>query len=1263
MRPNHAPSAVRASLQALLTGLLTLQLGLAQAAPAQKPLLKKPGGSVAPNIFYTMDDSGSMSWMYAPSTADVWNGESQGYAPILHPNDTLAVAGDKCVLRTPDATVKTYSDAARTAMRLRSSAVNKIYYNPKIRYQPWARPSEAEGSFPNAVFTAAIIDPSSASGNTINLNTTVSSSQTWCTDEGTETATYTMYPASYYNIVGTYNAKATTDRYVQVRLDDAGSPPATFPKDPARTDCVVDANTCSLAEERTNFANWFTYYRTRSLLSRGASSLAFSRITQTVRVGYGQLNNGGSTEAGVRNNTVTRGVRDFQVGSTTRQQFFNWLYKVPAKDGTPLRLAVDNVGKYFQITSSTGPWATTPGAAAGADDAAVWKTQASCRRSYHILMTDGYWNGGAASKTGNYDGTTSTVTIANNESGRTYNYDATFTNGINTSKSPYADKASNTLADIVQYYWMTDLHPSLNNNIRTNIEGRDKSNKDKPYYSAAEKIDRLDHAFWQHLTTYTVGLGLTGTITDTSTVPPTVAWPTPTANAQNTVDDLFHAAVNGRGKFLQASDPQQYQEKLEQTLNEIFAEQKAVSGLSLSSFQITGNSLAYIPSFSNPQWTGDVQAVKASNTSEVVWTASKMLPEAANRKIFVNSGNGLVPFNSSLNASMRSLLGDTSNDLINFLRGDRSLEGNGYRCRGDQPGTTQCTQVRDTTTGQLTKEGLFGDVVNSNPVLLANNVDANYQLLDNKDEASKYREFMAKKAKRVTNNTGALVVGANDGMLHVLDAKTGAEVFAYIPQAVVGNLKRLSNKNYGNTTDDTQATAHRFMVDGKLNEHDVVIGGKWANVVVGSTGAGGKAVFALKFDAEKPSDFDDVTPSALAPAQNPFLWEINDTPSSGLTEKAKLGYITGSISAGRMKSGQWVAVFGNGAESTNGGAHLWIVDIATGTPIKVIQAGAAGGNGLGPVTLIRDGNRNIVGAYAGDLKGNLWRFDLESANASNWKVGFNGRPLLSISPSRPITAAPVFTVHPKGGLMVMFGTGQVYANGDETNADTQSLYGVWDLTVPGTSSATKPVSTMGQIVTQAIDPTPVVSGGKIVGYQTSSNSTTITYEPGGNGKRGWKVDMILQSGERLIFNPFMLANIAFFNSVAPSTTQAGDPCMGVQVSSYVYSLNPFSGQMPTYNLHDTDSNGVIDGKDKRVAVIEGDGEDGSVTPVTEPPKVCAPGAKDCTENPKKTCEGKGGKEFQLRSSKSTTKVCLAVGFSVRSWQQLNNFPKNPELGK
>jgi type IV pilus assembly protein PilY1 len=394
-----------------------------------------------------------------------------------------------------------------------------------------------------------------------------------------------------------------------------------------------------------------------------------------------------------------------------------------------------------------------------------------------------------------------------------------------------------------------------------------------------------------------------------------------------------------------------------------------------------------------------------------------------------------------------------------------------------------------------------------------------------------------------------------------------------------------------------------------------------------------------------------------------------------------LGYITGTMGMGRMKNGSWVAIFGNGMDSTAGGAYLWIVDIKTGAVIKTIQAGAdTSGNGLGPVSLLRDGNRNVIGAYAGDAKGSLWRFDLESASASDWKVGLGGAPLITMSPARPITSSPIFINHPKGGLMVMFASGKVYASGDETNADLQSIIGVWDLTIPGKSSASSPTAAMSQIVDQPVNQTAVVTTDKLTAYQTASTATTFAYT-NGSGKRGWKVDMKLQSGERNIFNPFILTSLAYFNSIAPSNSQAGDPCMGVQISSYLYSLNPLTGQMPPAATYDTNGDGVVDGNDLSTLAIKGKGEDGGFTPYKDGPTckpgvdcpgdgpTCKPGVdcpcpagQDCTPT-KSTC-GTGTTSTKMaNTSGAPTSSCLPVGYSVRNWQQLSNFPKNPNLVK
>lgn len=1264
------PSAAQFAVQCLVVALAMGHTGLAGSAPAQQPLFKKAGGSVAPNLFYTLDDSGSMGWMYAPSDRAVWLGETTtGVYPVPHQTDLVSSTGlpptgnSYCVVKTPYSAISPITAPAtptlgeRAAMRLRSPDVNKIYYNPSIRYQPWARPNVGNSNFGNSVFTAARVDPrniydsSVGTSTTVNLDTAYSSKTRWCDEDGAvstnSTTTYTMYPATYYRLISgsvvpgqQITSGTPNDKYQAVSLNSAANPPSTFPRTDKRTDCITMANACTLAEERTNFANWFTYYRTRSLLARGATSLAFSKIAQPVRVGYGQLNNGGSaTEAGNSYANVTRGVRDFGANTTTRTQFFNWLYKVPYQNGTPLRVAMDNVGKYFSITSTTGPWGADPSSAAGLDTTTAYQSMASCRRSYHIMMTDGYWNGNAASTAGaagNSDNSTGPL-IEKNEDGRRYQYDPSFTNGINTTKAPYRDSYNGTLADVAHYYWSRDLHPGLNNNIRSAIRAEDKLKADKPYYNAAEKIDRLDHAFWQHLTTYTVGLGVAGSIADTTTVPPSVAWPQPVADGATAVDDLFHAAVNGRGKYLKASDPQEYQDAIEKTLNEIFATVDAKSGVALSGFQVSSTTKRYVPSFSSPEWTGNVTASRLSS-GQVLWDAESALPAHGARNIFVWNGSAAEAFKSdSLSDGVKTAMGDSSTDLINFLRGDRSKEGGltGFRCRGDQPGTTNCVKGKDSQ-GNPNNAGLFGDVVNSIPLLLSNNVDMNYQLLPS-TEGSTYRDFIKEKQKRVAGDgTQALVVGANDGMLHVLNDGDGKEIAAFIPQVVLPNLKRLSSRDYGNTTVDIDATSHRFFVDGKLLESDVYINEKWTNVVVGAAGAGGKSVFALKFDATNPRS---VTGSNL-------MWEINATTTSTLRNKDQLGHVTGTMAVGKMKNGDWAAIFGNGMDSTDGGAYLWIVNIRTGEPIvDPIQAGTdKSGNGLGGVGLIRDGNRHVIGAYAGDAKGKLWRFDLESDSKSNWKTGLSGLPLMDAGEAKPITAAPTFLRHPKGGLMVLFGTGRLYTTADESNIDTQSLYGVWDLTPPGQSSAGQPVVTSGtQIVQHQVSSTPVTIS-KYTAYTISPSATKVAYT-NGSGIRGWRVDQALTSGERDIYDPFTFANIAFFNTIAPSVEQAGDPCMAVSSKSYLYALNPLTGEMLPYPIFDTNGDGEINKKDVPTAKTEIPSDGGPGVLFDPPP-----------EDPPGGC-GAGKKSAGFATTKTTDEMCLPSGYMVRTWQQIQNYPK------
>jgi type IV pilus assembly protein PilY1 len=1292
----HTRHVQNGILQLLIACMVWSQPLSAMADPAQQPLVKRGDGSVPPNIFYTIDDSGSMGMYYAPSDNTIWAGENTynqnigGFVtPMFHPSDTMrpGFASLGCIVRTPAAAAT--DSTSLTAMRLRSPDFNKIYYNPAIRYQPWARANPTDADFGNVSFTAAPIDPrkiinsadTGALSGSINLETAFYSNNNndWCTSNSYQSASRVpLYPSTYYRKNG--------NGFIQVSLGKNENGTAFFTetsfqasthstKSVDRTDCVTVVGKCTLAEERQNFANWYTYYRTRSLLARGASSLAFSKLEDPIRLGYGRINYSGTAADGITGaptKTVQRGVRDFAVGSATRQAFFDWLYKVPASGGTPLRRAMDDVGRYFALTDSKGPWGNNPGTA-------DTKAQASCRKSFHILMTDGYWNGDAATVAkNNHDGTDG-VAMSSPYLNKTYQYKKTAKDGKSTIAT-YADTKSGTLADVAAYYWLNDLNPSLANNVRSKMANT-ASDLSKPYFDASTGIDRGDHAFWQHLSTYTVGLGVSGTIplltNGTGTVvPPSSGWPTVTEDDPTAVDDLWHAAVNGRGKYLSAQNPKEFQDSMEAALSAILSSIDAKSGVAVSSFAVSSSTRKYVPSFNAPAWVGDVTASLLGDSNDTpIWSASSSLPAPADRSIYYWNGSGVSPFVASQASALNTPMGGASADLINFLRGDRSKEGSTFRCRGDSPGTKQCS---DTTS----KSGLFGDVINSTPIRVGESVvDYSYQLLPAADTSrSSYRTHLNAKKSR---SKSIIVVGANDGMLHFLDDSNGKELFAYIPSTALPNLSRLANRNYGLSTDDANANSHRFFVDGPLTDADAYLGA-WTNVVLGTAGAGGKSVFAFKIDTSDPTTVNSTS----------VMWELNG--GSGNAYAANLGYITSPVAVGRMANGKWAAIFGNGLDSSADKAYLWIVDLSTGQAMTPpIKASDDGNNGLGGVSLVLNAQRVVVAAYAGDATGKLWRFDLESETPGNWKVGLGGSPLLNTG--KAITAAPTYTNHPKGGMMVLFGTGKLYANGDETTTTTQSLYGVWDVTIPGRASSAGTAANLSQLVKPTVASTPSTgSNTSLTGYAINSADTSWLYTDF-KGIRGWSLDMKMASGEREIYNPFIFSGYAYFNTMAPKVETDGDPCISQASNFFLYSVNPFSGTAPPFALYDTNGDGIIDNSDSSLGVIALPKQDmGAVKPVvkerckgancvTSPESNCVQGSTGCVNQ--QTCvAGTPGCNACVKGSPGCSENCLpdspgcstrcgggrATGIAgsngvlpqcnsslsvKRTWRQILNFPQ------
>ena len=1116
-------------LRRLLFGLLFFLAGQIHAQMSQTPLIVG-GASVPPNLVFTFDDSGSMAFECLPEALCV--GEKYvGSIPSL--------------LGTLKSGVATYNVSSLFGRKVRSPATNVQYYNPATTYLPWLK---SDGStYPSYLASAAPADPR-VPLTVVNLVSTTTLSTVFCSDASTCTnESQSLYPAQYWKLIS--GTGTVVGDFEQVLI--AGSVATVFAKDPNRTDCgIVAVTVCTLAQEQQNFANWFTYYRNKLLSAIGGTAAAFYAVPVTYRLGYGRINQAASLGIdGFNTNTLVRGLRSFT--GTDRDEFYTWLFSLNASGGTPLRRAMGDVGEYFSRSDDRGPWGNVPGTA----DTTAHLT---CRRSFHLLMTDGSWNGDGASNSaaaGNVD-YTSTTTPITGPNGQSYVY---------TRAYPYQDSYSGTLADVAMYYWRKDLRPDLANEV---------------------KVNAGNPAFWQHMVNYTIGFGVNGNLVNPDDLAALTAnsksWGDPTgSDGNNKVDDLWHASVNSRGLSVNAADHVEYSSALRAVINNIDERNGSDAGVAVSGRFLSSTTRKYVPEYRTNSWTGELSAVgldSNGNDAAVIWRASENIPVAALRNIYTFKDTSVkgVPFTwVGLTAQgMTTNLGVTAAEgpgLVNYLRGDATNEGSTYRARAKR----------------------LGDIINSSPTLVKDTLDMAYDFLPaaaGATTAGSYREFLRNKKYRVAQ----IYVGANDGMLHVFSDVNGTETFAFMPKAVLGEVKKLSQMPYD----------HEYFVDGPTVETDVydagfATSGGWRNLVIGSGGGGTKNIFAINAPVpSSPTGSATLTTTLMPPGPTDILWE-----NANAGDFAELGYLLQTPEVGFMRNGQWAVVVGNGYESLSGRAQLFIINAITGALIKRIDTGIpllGGGNGLGGVRVVRDSQRQIVSAYAGDLKGNLWKFDLSGTTAASWGVAFGStailpKPLFSAvnrnGQAEPITAAPAFATHPAGGVLLLAGTGKLFEAADTNNLQQRTLYGLWDKIRPGddSSAATGVISGTATLVLQQATTTLSISSGtpaQTLTFYTSTNNP-VDYA----SKRGWYLPLSLQAGQRAIYDPQVALGRVFFETVVPGA--AVQTCQASSGVGFNFVLDPFTGAAGTDGpTLDTNGDGLINGSDNAAAIIYQTSADG-----------------------------------------------------------------------
>lgn len=979
-----------------------------------------------------------------------------------------------------------------------------------------------------------------------------------------------------------------------------GATTASYPAFRDRSDCA--ATGCTWAQEQQNYANWKAYHSNRINLAKTGIGLAFQPLNPTFRLGWGTINTlGGNSPA------LDKGVRVYSdaivspAATSVKTDFFTWLYSLNTNGSTPNRKAVDQVGKYYMRDDDGGPWATTStgdGAISKPTGAVENKNHASCRRSYALLMTDGYYN--------------DTFTLADQDSNSTALPAITGPDYKYVPVGPYSDTNSgtafaNTFADVTMKYWGNDLRPNIANSVKANDN---------------------DIAYWQHMNFYAIGLGVVGTLDQTdasilkrltgSGTDRTLDWPTPVTDTQTAIDDMWHATVNGRGKIFNAKSAKDLAGSISIMLSDVSGAEGTQAGVAVSTVNLTSGTKKYTPSYTPITWTGNVTAYWLDSTNGAqakapawqvetklatdpntkVSTYNSLIPSEPNRNIFV--GNGATTgaravefkYDLMVTAGLTTLMNGTVNDgLIKYLRGD---------------GTNEATiaNLYNPSAIYRPRQNPLGDIVNSTPVFVKNTTDLKY------DGVPGYRAFVDTKNARPE---GMLMVGANDGMLHGFRDGTGTEAtpltpggyetFAYVPKALLPTINQLANKSY----------VHRYYVDGPLIETDAYFKNgtaRWANIVVGSTGGGAgaasspgvsprTAVFAI--------DMTSLNTSATSFDASNVLWEISSS-TSGFSE---LGYVLTDVQAGPTLDGSWVGIFGNGYESATCQSILYIVNMETGAKIKEINTnssatcGSTGKNGLGGVRIVRNANQQIIGAYAGDLQGSLWKFSLNDVSTSNWKVDMAGQPLFTAGTTQPITAQPTVMplttlTTPSVGNIVVVGTGKFYETTDITSITQQSLYGILD-TVPF-GAAVIPVggavlTDRSLLVQQTINNTPQTVNSTSY-YSVSTNP--VVYTPvSATSKRGWYIDFP-NSGQRLVYPMDLLVNrYVAVDSISPANVSF-DPCQNVAGGTgFLYFIDGLTGAGPTTQIFDTNGDGNVDTNDLLVSGVQNKADGRNVTLIVD----------------------------------------------------------------
>ncbi|MEE9424860.1 MAG: PilC/PilY family type IV pilus protein [Methylococcales bacterium] len=631
------------------------------------------------------------------------------------------------------------------------------------------------------------------------------------------------------------------------------------------------------------------------------------------------------------------------------------------------------------------------------------------------------------------------------------------------------------------------------------------------------------------------------------------------------------AAAGGTTSAYSATDSASLSAAFSTIFGDIISKLGAAASASTNSTNLRTDTHVYLALFHSGDWVGHLLSKSLDEDGlfgAAEWDANTKLTakDPATRKIITYSrdtGDG-IPFTWS---SINGLTDSTQKDFLNndaFGASDGDGENRVSYLRGNN-----ISGMRPRIDALGVSIDKLGDIVHSTP-FYSGKPNAGYA-------GSSYYTF----ARAHKDREAVIYVGANDGMLHGFAADDGEELLAYVPGKLYSKLSQLTHVNYG--TNITPAVPHQYFVDGSpmVADAQLTISGTqtWKTVLVGGFNSGGQGYYALDITNPSAANFTESNAADLV------LWEFTDEddPEMGYSyTQPSLNWLTGQSSQiAKMANGRWAVIVGNGYNSTeadghastSGNAYLFIIYLekgldgswSTAGDYEKINTGAGTvtvPNGLStPQPIDDDGDGDVDYVYAGDLYGNVWRFNVSDSSPSNWTKHKIARTKDDANNLQPITTAPVVTRGQVDGTYIVgIGTGKYIEHDDVTDHSVQSFYGFIDRDLTNAPSKVIRRNTLTEQEVVVV----VTNSGKQYRVLTNADASTD----------GWYIDLPT-TGERVAYNPITRDGRFVFVTLIPDT----DPCEAGG-TSWLMEVNPFNGGQLGESPFDVDGDRKFNAGDK-----------------------------------------------------------------------------------